>query len=124
MESEETFKWCEKLNKAFKTLNEESCKEIVRRLENEVYIEWEDYIYYGDLLKGVVKKGDEDWLLAYADATDELIDTAVYEYEEGSTYIGYDHYIAKEYQDIGIPVYGTDYGYIAIKGDYGYIVIK
>ena len=116
VESLETYKWYESLNKAYETLKEESCSEIVRRLEDEGSInEWEDYIFYGEKLESVVENGDEDWLLAYADATDEVMNTAIDEYEEYSTYVGYDPYIAKEYMDMGLPVYDIDYGYIAIK---------
>lgn len=116
VKNKEAFKWYESFNKAYETLSEESCEEIVRRLENEGSInEWEDYIFYGEKLESVVENGDEDWLLAYADATDEVMNTAIDEYEEYSTYVGYDPYIAKEYMDMGLPVYDTDYGYIAIK---------
>ena len=79
VEEEQTFEWYRKLDRAFEVLGGNfSNVNFIQYLEDEFYInEWEDYIYYGELLEGVIEKGDEEWLLAYLEATDESLFGAV-----------------------------------------------
>lgn len=117
VEEEQTFEWYRKLDRAFEVLGGNfSNVNFIQYLENEFYInEWEDYIYYGELLEDVIEKGYEEWLLAYIEATDESMYGAVQDYENESCYVGYDRYALQEFEDSNLNAIETDYGWIMIK---------
>lgn len=117
VEKEQTFDWYKRLDRAFEVLRGDySNVNFIQYLEDEFYInEWEDYIYYGELLKDVVEKGNEEWLLAYIEATGESIYEAVQNYENGGYYAGYDPYELIEFKEMGFVPCDTDYGYLVIK---------
>ncbi len=117
VEEKQTFEWYKRLDRAFEVLSGDfSNVNFIQYLEDEFYInEWEDYIYYGELLEGVIGKGDEEWLLAYLEATDESLFGAAQDYENESCYVGYDRYALQEFEDSDLNAIETEYGYIVIK---------
>lgn len=118
LENMEDYEWYKEFNWAIEILEgHNNSVNIATYLEDKHCInEWSDYIYYGKILEDVVKKGDESWLLAYIEVTDEIIEDALDTYEKNSYYIGYDMMELEEIcEKEEYNVEKTEYGYIAIK---------
>lgn len=80
--------------------------------------EWEEREKLENQLEDLIENGDIDWLLAYIEVTGKEIGDALNNYEEKSTWVGWDHHMLEEFGNLLYnDVYDTDFGYVIVEGE-------